>query len=293
MSKELKKPSTYDEQVKILQEKGCIIDNADYCKSVLESINYYRFTAYFLPFKRDNGTYIDGTTFRKVYRIYEFDRKLRGILFSAIEEIEIFLRSSFSYHFAHKYGAEGYLDKNNFTPKHNHEKFIANINREIESNSKVAFIKHHQDNYGGRFPLWVLTEVFTFGMLSYFYNDMKTEDKKVLASELFNTTYKNVGSWLRCCTDLRNICAHYGRLYYWIFSAIPAMPQDISMPDSAKRRLWGAMIVLKSLYPNAMKWDIEILPHLEALFEAYKYDISLYHIAFPDNWKKQLKKLLS
>jgi hypothetical protein len=34
------------------------------------------------------------------------------------------------------------------------------------------------DNYGGQFPVWVITELFTFGMLSYFYGDLPTPDQK-------------------------------------------------------------------------------------------------------------------
>lgn len=129
---------------------------------------------------------MEGTSFHQVYRIYEFDRKLRAILFSAVEEVEIYLRSRFAYFHAHKYGATGYLDALNFSEKHNHEKFKTNIDREIDSNRQVLFVKHHLENYGGTFPIWVISELFTFGMLSYFYNDLKTQDQKQLANELYN-----------------------------------------------------------------------------------------------------------
>jgi abortive infection bacteriophage resistance protein len=79
-------------------------------------------------------------------------------------------------------------------------------------------VKHHIENYDGQFPLWVICELFTFGMISYFYNDLTTEDKK----KFVGAEYKEMVSWLRCCTDLRNICAHYVRLYYRIFSAMPS-----------------------------------------------------------------------
>jgi abortive infection bacteriophage resistance protein len=78
------------------------------------------------------------------------------------------------------------------------------------------------ENYGGQFPVWVITELFTFGMLSYFYGDLPTPDQKQIAKDVFGAIPKNLVSWLRCCTDLRNICAHYGRLYFRIFTAIPA-----------------------------------------------------------------------
>lgn len=123
-------------------------------------------------------------------------------------------------------------------------------------------------------------------MLSHFYSDMKLQDQKHLAKELFDTIPKHMSSWLRCCTDLRNICAHYGRLYYRVFSAIPA---GFDIPEPAKRRLWGAVLMLRTLYPNKDRWNREVLPALEALFEAYREDIDLYHMAFPSDWAERLR----
>ena len=286
MEKEIKNPTTYDEQIAKLKSRGCHISDELFCKETLKSINYYRLMAYFLPFK-DNDRYMSGTSFRRVYRIYEFDRRLRAILFSAVEEVEIYLRARFAYFHAHRYGATGYLDPNNFSDKHDPEKFQRNITREIENNRQVLFVKHHVENYDGVFPIWVMSELFTFGMLSYFYSDLKTADRKRLAKELYQTVPQNVISWLRCCTDLRNICAHYGRLYYRIFPAIPA---GVDVPERAKRRLWGVIMALRELYPNAQKWNDEVLTSLEALFEEYGKDIDLYHLAFPRDWNIKLKK---
>jgi abortive infection bacteriophage resistance protein len=283
----LKAATTYDEQLAILKKRGTIIVDETFCKQKLEEINYYRFTAYFLPFRNADGTYKEGTSFHTVYRLYEFDRKLRGVLFSAVEEVEIYLRAKFAYFHAHKYGPEGYLLPENFSPKHNAEKFRENIDREIQNNRKALFVKHHIENYNGKFPVWVIIELFTFGMLSRFYEDLTTADKKEIASILYGTTPKNLISWLRCATDLRNICAHYGRLYYRIF---PASPAGVAISETAKRRLWGTTLALKSLYPNRNKWNSEVLPALEALFEEYHGDINLYHLAFPQDWKDGLKK---
>jgi abortive infection bacteriophage resistance protein len=249
----------------------------------LKNIGYYRLSAYFLPFKRDDDNYTEGLSFERVYHIYEFDRKLRNLLFAAIEVIEVSLRARIAYFHSEKYGPLGYLNPATFNNKHKPEKFKENIDREIENNKKVLFVKHHIDNYGGQFPLWVICELFTFGMISYFYNDLTTADKKQFAGSY----YKDMVSWLRCCTDIRNICAHYGRLYYRSFSA---MPTGFNIPEAAKRRLWGAMLSVKALYPSTDKWNTEFMPAIEALFEEYKEDIDLYHLAFPKNWTQQLRK---
>lgn len=282
---QLKKPTTYQEQLYILQTRNVVIDSPNLCSEILESINYYRFTAYLLPFKQKDGTYQIGTTFQTVYRIYEFDRKLRNILFSALEEVEVYLRAKLSYFHAHKYGEEGYMDPKNYSTKLQEEKFFESIRREIASNKRSAFVAHHERHYDGRFPVWVIMELFTFGMLSRFYSDLTTADQKQLARELYNTIPKNVSSWLRCCTDLRNICAHYGRLYYRKF---PAAPAGFSVAEPQINQLWGAVLALQALYPHTAKWNNEILPAMSALFDKYAADISLKHLGFPTNWENKL-----
>lgn len=237
---------------------------------------------FFLLKKTENSNYGKGTPIETVYHIYEFDRRLRNLLFAAIETVEISLKSRLSYFHSKKYGPLGYLDAATFNRKHNSEKFKSNIKREIENNKNVPFVKHHIEYYDGQFPLWVISELFTFGNISYFYSDLKTSDKKSFSG----ANYKNMISWLRCCADLRNICAHYGRLYYRKFSA---MPTGLNISEPAKRRLWGAILALKTLYPSRNKWNTEFMPTIEALFKEYKTYINLYLIAFPSNWTTQLK----
>ena len=288
MDTSVKPFATYDEQIVALRKHHCVIDDEEDCKAKLATVGYYRLTAYFLPFKNKDKTYVEGTNFDRVFRLYEFDRKLRHIVFSAVEEIEVFLRTQFAYYHAEKYGPIGYLDAANFSAKHKHDKFISTIEREVENNENVLFVRHHKEHRNGVFPLWVMSELFTFGMLSFFYHDLHTCDKKSLAKALYNENYHNIMSWLRCCTDLRNICAHYGRLYYRVFSAIPSGFDDVDV--NHKKRLWGAMLALKSLYPSADKWNGEFMPQIEALFEEYDDAIDLYHMAFPKNWKEALRK---
>ena len=283
---EPKQPQSIAQQIHILEMHGCIVANKTYANEVLLNINYYRLSAYFLPFKKDDGSYIHGTTFEKVLRIYEFDRELRALLFHAIERIEVALRARLSYFHGMKYGALGYLDAANFNLRHNRCKFEANLQREIASNRNVPFVKHHQEKYNGQFPIWVISELFTFGMLSYFYSDLHTQDKKIIARQ-YGTNYKNLGSWLRCCTDMRNICAHYGRVYYRVFSAAPA---GFNLTDSIRHRTWAMILVIQALYPSREKWLTEFLPCLENLIKKYADDINLYHLAFPDDWNEKLRK---
>lgn len=282
-----KPATTHEEQLSILERRGVIIENSESCKQILENINYYRLTAYLLPFKQEDGTYEHGISFFRVYRLYEFDRKLRSTLFSAVEDVEITLRARFAYYHAHKYGPTGYLDASNYNQHHDHDRFRTQIHREIESNNKTPFVKHHLEQYGGVFPIWAISELFTFGMLSRFYADLPTADQKTLSKGIYQNNYNVVRSWLHCCSGLRNICAHYGRLYYRIF---PAIPRGFEDETEVLRRLWGAVLALCGLYLDTEKWNYEILGKLMSLFDEYSDDIDLSRIAFPRDWEQRLKK---
>lgn len=73
---EVKSHLSYAEQINKLREKGCIIDDDSFCRNILVNIGYYRLSAYFLPFKSFDGTYMDNLSLKKVYRVYEFDRNV-------------------------------------------------------------------------------------------------------------------------------------------------------------------------------------------------------------------------
>lgn len=285
--RELKPATTFDEQLNKIKERGCIIGDEEWATEVLKQINYYRLTAYFLPYKEPDETYAEGTTFNNMYSTYEFDRKLRHLLFTTIEEIEIMLRAQLSYHHAHRYGALGYENEENFNNWHNHEKFIKQINEDIDRNKNKLSVKHHKQFYGGKFPIWVVIELFTVGQLSIFYSDMIRADKKAIAKDLYQTTDTNMASWLKCLTELRNNCAHYSRLYNNRLVSIPSTPKDF--PYSLGRTIFDYILVLKFLYYDPIKWRKEFIIHLENLIEEYKPSIELNRIGFPDEWKDILK----
>ena len=270
----------YDELIKIIKSKGFEVDDESICKSKLSQIGYYRLSAYFAPIeeRQKQNKNIDD-----VFSIYNFDRELRLILLSALEVIEISIRSKLSYFHSQQYGPLGYLSKSSFNNRHNDSKFKEIISKLIDKNKNIEYIKHHIEKYNGIFPLWVISELFTFGFLSTFYNDLITADKK----KLFGNKYKNMTSWLRCCSDLRNICAHYGRLYYRIFTA---MPSGFDISDYDKRRLWGTILCMKKLYPSTSDWNEHVVLSMSTLFEKYNYIIDLKSISFPNDWQILLTK---
>lgn len=290
---DVKNPTSFKDQVDLLESRNCIIGDRTFCELALQRANYYHLSAYFLPFKQANGKYIEGTTFNKIYRIYEFDRKVRHLLFSALEEIELCLRTQVAYHHAHAFGPLGYLDEKNFNSKHQHEKFISQFNEEIRRNQKSLIVKHHVRNYDSKFPLWAAVEFFSFGMLSHFFDDLPSSVQKTV-SVFFGYPPNILRSWFLCCTDLRNICAHYGRLYYRIFTATPITPKSLKKAHdntfTLQTRLFDYMFIVSRLYPDGMKWNAEFLTQLEALFCEYADCVDFRHIGFTPDWARYMRR---
>lgn len=277
---EVKNPTTYEQQIQILKNRGCVINNDEFAINVLSKINYYRLTAYFLPFLHGEE-YIPGTTFERVYYLHEFDKKLRNIIFIILEDIELALRMQLAYYHSHKYGALGYKDSRNFNNLHNARRFEDHLKRAIKNNENQLFVKHHIKKYDGNFPLWVIIELFSFGELSIFYSDFHVSDQKEIANTLYQTNYNNLSSWLKCMTDLRNYCAHYSRLYYNIFPATPKTPKGYNYTLSNK--IFDYILVLKFLYKNIGEWNVSFLTPFNALIEEYFEYIDCKHMNFPYN----------
>lgn len=283
---DVKPPKTYAEQVALIKDKGFIVDNDLDCIEFLKKANYYRLSAYYLPFRLPDGTYFPDTPFKRIQGIYEFDQQIRSILLANIEEIELYLRTQISYYFSHLHGPLGYMDSSFFNGRHNDNKFKKGIKNCISANSRSLVVRHHVEKYGGQFPLWVIIEYFSLGMISHFYADMLPGEKKELAKNVFNTGPQYLSSWLRCITDLRNLCAHYARLYYWHFAATPKIPT--AFPYKATRRLFPQLLVFKFLYPDRDTYLSKLVTPLSVVLEKYQAQISLKHIDFPENWEDLL-----
>ena len=279
-------PATPSEQIKKLKERGCIIEDENKARETLKYINYYRLSNYFVPFSISKHKYEDGTTFEKVLRIYEMDRKLRSILLAALEEVEITLRAAISNYHALKYGALGYQNPSSFDRSHNHQSFMSRINHLIESNEDREFVKHYNRQHDGRFPLWVAMELFSFGTLAFFFKDIQSADKKALASGFFGCSASDMDNWLFCLNELRNYCAHFNRLYGNHFPVMPRTPADFE--PELENDVFGYIIVLKQLYHNKTNWNERVVKPISRLLRKNSDAARLSDLGFPEGWETKI-----
>lgn len=197
------------------------------------------------------------------------------------------MRCRISNYFAEKYGVLGYLEADNFVNVKYHQEFLKDVHEEIRRNSKAPFVKNFRMNYaGGMLPIYALVEVFSFGTLSKFYKNMKNPDKKAIAKS-FGIGYTYLESWLESISYVRNICAHYGRLYNAKLSKTPMLYKEYSEAGIGNNRILGVLLCLKHILKNDNHWNM-FVDKIEILFDKYE-NVDITTMGFKENWKALLE----
>lgn len=286
-SNRIKTPKTFEEQLDILASRELKVEDREKAIEVLSRINYYRLSAYMLTFKADDK-FEGGITFDGIYDIYEFDKRLRNMIVGILETIEIAFRTEISYLIAHKYGAIGYMDAANFVNSKYHEDMLKEINTQIYRSNEI-FIQHHIREYKGKFPVWVSIEVVSLNLLSKMYSNLKNEDKSKIAKESYGVPYLYIRNWLHALTMVRNICAHYGRLYNKSLTIKFKLYRDAVNKGLRNDTIFTAIYIMGKLTKDKREWRT-LIANLKGLIEQYeKVDISL--MGFPVNWEELLEKI--
>ena len=184
---------SYDNQADQLISHG-LQGNRDDLIDHLKSVNYYRLSGYWYPFRQtdpaDGNSKLDnfypGTTVAKIWDRYVFDRRLRLLLMDALERIEVDARTYLAYLHADKHGAFGYADDPaslpHLSPK-DRTRLLAGFRRELVDGEE-DFVVHFRNKYGSHhndFPIWVACEIMTFGNMFTFYRGYERSIQKELA----------------------------------------------------------------------------------------------------------------
>jgi abortive infection bacteriophage resistance protein len=286
--KEHQPSMTIDEQIANLRSKGLIIEDEEKAASFLNDVSYFRLIkAYSLCLKNRNGDYNKDVNFEDIMELYLFNSNFRQALFAQIEKVEVNLRCRLSNYFCNKYGVLGYEDKGNFAVTDEvFNPFYEDMIKELYRNSKSPFVINFRENYvGGKVPFYALIELFSFGTLSKFFKNMKNEDKKAITA-IYGVSYTYFQSWIENIAFVRNICAHYGRLYNAKFTKAPRLYKRYTEKGIRNYRLFATLITLKHLLPNDKQW-LDFVDTVELLIEKYP-SVKLYLIDFPQNWKDYL-----
>lgn len=282
-------------QISNLKSNGLNIEEEEYARNFLNDVSYFRLIkAYSLGLKPKNSKYYSNITFNQIVELYLFNCNFRQILFPIIEQIEVNLRCRVANYFSSKYGCLGYEDFSNFNFKDtsDYDFFIEEIQSEIKRNSKSPFVTNFKHNYcDGKLPFYALIEIMSFGKLSKFFKNLKSEDKKEIA-KTYRIGYTYLESWIESIAYVRNVCAHYERLYNSTIVKAPMLYKEYSQISNNK--IYGVLLCMKHIFLNDKKdaW-IQFCDTLELYIEKYPH-VKIKYMGFPEqDWKALLTEIKS
>ncbi len=290
-----KPPLSIARQIRILKRRGLIIHNEERAKRYLSFISLYRLRAYSYPYQDNNNPdhpFFHGVSFDEILNTYLFDRKLRLLVFDAIERIEIALRTQIIYHLSLKYGSNWYENARLFRNQSFFTYDLNLIDKELRRSNEV-FIKHYNSAYSSpkRPPAWMTMEVTSLGLLSKIYENLKLSDEKKEIARNFSIGHPFVlESWMHSLSVIRNICAHHGRLWN------REIPSSMKLPKNTKG-IWlkNTYITKGKMYMplSSMIYLLNTIIPGNHFVEKFKLliiqfpDIPLKQMGFPKEWEKE------
>ncbi|KIM11963.1 MAG: hypothetical protein KU37_03710 [Sulfuricurvum sp. PC08-66] len=276
-----KEHKSFQEQLEKLLNRHLIVPNHSYALSKLEHINYYRLSAYFLPYQypkesQNTNLFLPNTTFENIIKLYYFDTELRKILFEAIEAIEIYLRTQIAYYHSQKYGAFGYLDIQTLRP--NYQKEFDALHQDIieeKERSKEVFIKHFQDKYNAAdLPIWSVVEILSFGSLSKLFMLLQESEQNKVIAKMGNINKVIFVKWFKALSSVRNACAHHSRLWNKTLGVgfeVPRNNPTFAPLSPSTKKVFFALSVIEYILARIGEDEIDFKNKVKQLLQKYPH----------------------
>ncbi len=199
--------------------------------SYLSNISYYRLRAYTYSFQDNTDPshpFISEISFDEIISLYVFDRRFRLLILGVLEKIEISMRTQVIYHWAMKHDSHWHLKSDLFRNAGQFAHDSARLNQEV-GRSTEAFIEHYKTKYTNPSepPSWMSLEVSSFGLLSLMFKNLKLcAEKKAVVNYYGLKDAGVLESWMHSFSNIRNICAHHGRLWNRRLTAHIKLPKQ-------------------------------------------------------------------
>lgn len=289
-SKTYKNPA---QLVELLQSRNLSIADASRAEHYIQSIGYYRLSAYMYPFlqtPKANHVFKNSSTFDKVLMLYRFDKKLRVLLFNEIEKIEIAVREAVMNMTTNHTGDIFWLT--NSVHFHNQNTFIdskALLKKEYERSTE-DFIEHFKQTYIEPFPpAWILGELLPMGNVNIYYRNLKDKALKKQIAKRFYLHAPVFESWISVLTLTRNACCHHARVWNKVNKIIPNDMKGMTRPwitlPADKRRIYYNICIIK-YFLDIISPNNDMLTKLHNLFTDFP-EIDLRAMGFPTNWGQE------
>jgi abortive infection bacteriophage resistance protein len=216
------------DQLHRLIQRGLVVDNLIEAKEFLSHVNYYRLRGYCLAFEESEHQFFPGTNFEDIYQSYQFDATLRLLLIEAVGLIEIDFRSSVAYYFTEVHGPYGHTDQSNLFIRNpvDYQKWLTQVREEVER-AKNKFRNHFKNTYDRYpdLPLWVATELMSFGSLSKLYSFMNRNDQ-IRVSNRYGFRSDILKGFIHHASYVRNMAAHVSIIWNVLWDIRPKLPDN-------------------------------------------------------------------
>lgn len=290
-----KPPISFQDQIQKLKLRGLIISDEKAAIEFLSSVSYYRLRAYTYPFQDNNDPnhpFIRKVNFEEIKSLYEFDRNLSHIVFEALAKIEIAIRTQIIYHWAVSKGSHWQTDPTLYRDSVRFAKQIAALQIEIVR-SDETFINHYKKTYSfpPEPPSWMSMEVASFGLISQLFLNLRKGPEKIGVTNYFGLNDISIlENWMHCFSNIRNICAHHGRLWNRRLTAHIKLPTRPVYP----------FLKNHSIYPYKLYAAIACMLYLlNAINPSHKFKSKIKEVmttcplaqekemGFPSDWKAE------
>ena len=248
----IKKATTIEQQISLLQERGMVIVDIEKAKEYLLDIGYYRLGFYWFPFEKTypnltlrNHYFNAGTTLENAIKLYYFDFDVRNILQKYISRIEINFRTKLIYYASNCYPENSmwYVDSTvlneSFLNGEKYQNTLLGLNIEPVIKRDITI---HNTQYA---PAWKAVEFMPFGTILEIYRNLKNPKLKCDISLLYGISETSkFCTYMDAIRILRNYSAH-GKVLFDL--RLPkAIPDGVCgyMAEN-KTRFAGAYIVFK------------------------------------------------
>ena len=310
MATNIKQPTTIEQQITQLKERGMIVDNEKDLEQWLKTVGYYRLSGYWWVYEQRypdstprNHIFKEGTSWLQVKYTYIFDQKFRRILSTGIEKIEIAVKASWAqylsthYNTSHPHEDPAIFNSTVCQPRHSTSDNKTAFDKLIDSyqSSKEPFALHYKQNYQNIStpPIWVSSLLLTLGeLLNWIKGIKRRSDKRAIFMD-FPFDYKPMQSILNNLRWVRNVCAHNGRLWNKrspiVFISIRSL-DDRLIRSSANNneldnKIYNTIVamaeILKTIDP-----DFPFTYFIKDLIIHSKY-INVKLMGFPDDWENR------
>lgn len=289
-----KLPLDYPQLLQMLKDRGLIIRDDNNAIEQLKIISYFRLANYLRPMEHDkiSHKFKANSQFDNAVNLYYFDKKLRALLFTAIQSFEIALRSKTIHQISLVYGPFWIMDRSLFSDKKIFQDCAVRIQQEV-FRSKEDFIQEHFNKYNDSLipPVWKTLEVVSFGTLSKIFCNFKDNRiKKKIAREFDLPQHEYLESWCKCIVALRNCLAHHSRTWNRKYPLKPQLPLKlkdkwINATITSPTKLYAHICCLAYLQ-DATHPDNDFREQLKSLLQANP-NVDVAAMGFPPHWESE------